>query len=189
MSPAGICDCAKEGGSPLTNVPALVDGETVITVVRSRHQLYRDETGIWRLSHSAFRREDIEAKKKGKSVSLMRETIIPCDEVTRRAMALSQDSDLAGGPLVAKASALKLRTISSAIFTKCVCLYADPITAEEAKATGDPLGECLGHASLKKHCTFSGANNPEAWGNLISDLADAFEGALHVLTGSAASFE
>jgi hypothetical protein len=181
MRAAGVCDCGRKTSPPVLDVPALDDAELVITVVRTPKQPYRDEAGVWRLAPAAFRRVDVEGKKR-KSVSLMRKDFVAESDVRRRAEALNSEMAWKGDPVVAIATAADLRSISSERFSKCTCVYADPISEEAARAEKDPLGECCGHASLTKHCGFHGANDPEAWVNLISDLAERFDAPMHVAT-------
>jgi len=182
MTPTSVCACGLEARSPLDGVSPLENDEKVVTAIRCRIHLIQAQDGKLSVGVLAFRKEDLIGKNK-KSISLMRKSIVLEPELLHRAEYLNLEPGWAGNPVVAMSTAKDLRGVVYKECAKCACLYADPVTAEQAAADRDDLGECLGHASLKRHCEFKPVNDAQVWANLLSDLAEQFEPAIHAVSG------
>ena len=179
-SPGG---CAHEAATP-PGAPGPVDNsETVIHFVRLALLLTWDAQGKPHLLPQAIRREDLEAKKPGKSVSVYREALTPSAELKRRGCLLNVQPEWGADPVAARVAVLSLRKLTDALAAnwRLVCVNADPTTAAD-----DRLGACATHASIVRSNPKPDAKKRMEWLLAQSEVAAAFTRIDH-LSGAAVS--
>jgi hypothetical protein len=123
----------------------------------------------------AIRKEDLEAKTPGKSVSVYREPGTSAGELSRRGLALNLQPEWAADPVAARASVLSLRQLIDVLAAnwRLVCVNADPM-----------LGACLTHASIVRSDPKPGDKQRMQWLLVQSEVAAAFGQIAH-LSGAA----
>jgi hypothetical protein len=136
--------CADEAVAPAGAPGPVDDTETVIKFVRVALSLGWDNNGRPYLLPAAIRKEDLEAKKPGKSVSVFREEPAQPGELLRRGCALNAQLEWRVDPVAARASVRRLRQLTDAVSAqwRLVCVNADPTDSS------DLLGACPTHASI-----------------------------------------
>jgi hypothetical protein len=177
-SPGG---CAQETATS-PGAPAPVDhAETVLYFVRLAIWLGWNSQGEPYLLPTAIRKEDIEAKKLGKSVSVYRESLTALLELSRRGCALNLQPEWIADPVAARAAVLSLRQLTDVLAAnwRLVCVNADPTTAVD-----DPLGGCPTHASVVRSDPKPGDKQRMQWLLVQSEVAAAFNQITH-LSGAA----
>jgi hypothetical protein len=171
-SPGG---CAQETAPPPGAPGPVDDAETVLHFVRLALWLRWDNQGDPHLLHTAIRKEDLEAKTPGKSVSVYREPGTSAGELSRRGLALNLQPEWAADPVAARASVLSLRQLIDVLAAnwRLVCVNADPM-----------LGACLTHASIVRSDPKPGDKQRMQWLLVQSEVAAAFGQIAH-LSGAA----
>jgi hypothetical protein len=180
---ASLGGCAQEAVAPPGAPSPVHDTETVVHFVKVALSLGWDSTGRPFLQPIAIRREDLEAKKPGKSVSTYREPLTPAAELLRRGCALNKQQEWATDPVAARASVLDLRKLTDMLATnwRLVCVNADPTDAKD-----DPLGACPTHASIVRSDPKPNDKQRMAWLLAQSEVAAMFSQSdiVHLSSGA-----
>jgi len=135
------CPCELE--HPQEAPGPVADCETVIRFIPHDIWLYNDERGQRSLNSKAFGKDELSGSVGKKSVSVLRAEKTSPDEILRRGRCINKEESWSDDPLIAVASAQKLRNMVNGSGRREICVYADP-----TDATRDILGPCPTHASL-----------------------------------------
>jgi hypothetical protein len=174
VAPGG---CPDEANVPTGAPGAISDSETVVRgVVLSAHLL--DQNGTLILTPAAIREDDLAARK-GRSVSVLREPHTSPQETTRRALALNQQQEWQGDPVVARARVAELRKLlDNTNSWRLVCVNADPTTAAL-----DSLGACPTHGSIVRSDPKPNVKDRLSWFAARIAVATAFNLVSHASGG------
>jgi hypothetical protein len=178
---ASLGGCAREAFAPPGAPGPVADSETVVHFIKVALSLGWDSSGRPFLHPTAIRKEDLEAKKPGKSVSVYREQLTTPTELLRRGCELNKQQEWATDPVAARASALDLRKLTDMLATnwRLVCINADPTDAKD-----DPLGACPTHASIVRSDPKPGDKQRMQWLQAQSEVAAMFSHIVHLSSGA-----